>query len=323
MKPNVIVTGTILQPALQRLEQQCTLRKWKGEERISRTELSDWLADADGWFAGGDRIDADLLKAAPRLRVISQAAVGYDNVDIRACTAHRIPVGYTPGVLVEATADLTFGLLLCAARNIASGWDFVRSGRWGERGQSMPFGVDLFDKTLGIVGMGQIGSSVARRARASGMSIAYCNRRPSPHEAELQARRLSFAELLQQSDFVLLLIPLSAETRGMISAKQLKLMKPTAYLINAARGPIVDTPALVEALQTGTIAFAALDVTDPEPLPSDHPLLSLPNVLITPHIGSATLETRTRMSELAVDNLLAGLDGKPLIECVNPEVLTP
>lgn len=228
-------------------------------------------------------------------------------------------MGNTPGVLVEATADLTFGLLLCAARRIHEGWDFVRQGRWAA-GEGFPFGFDLFGKTLGIVGLGRIGAAVAKRARVFGMEVLYHNRRRRPDEQDLGIRYADFNSLLEQADCIIVLSPLSAETRDMFGREQFARMKPSVYFINAARGPIVDTGALVEALTARQIAFAAMDVTDPEPLPAGHPLLQLPNVLITPHIGSATIETRTAMALLTADNLLAGLARHPLPACVNSEV---
>jgi len=261
-------------------------------------------------------VDEELLEAAPNLRVISQSGVGYDSVDVEACTKKGVPFSNTPGVLVEATADLTFGLLLSAARRIHEGYEKVKQGDW-----ETVFGVDLFGKTLGIVGMGDIGSAVARRAKASGMNIVYHNRsRKHEAEKELDAVYLSFEELLQTADCIVCLVPLSNESKGMFGEAEFKAMKNSAYFVNAARGGLVDTEALYEALKNEEIAYAALDVTDPEPLPADHKLLQLSNVLVTPHIGSATYETRNRMADLAVQNLLLGLGKKPLVTCVNEEV---
>jgi glyoxylate reductase len=282
--------------------------------------MAEWLKDAEGLVSFVKfRIDEELLAQAPNLRVVSQVAVGYDNIDVDACTKRGIPVGNTPGVLVETTADLAFALLLCAARRIHEGWNFVRDGNW-RPGASFPLAIDLRGRTLGIVGLGQIGTAVSRRAKAFGMNIIYFDKIRNKDEKELGVVYAEFDELLVKADCIIVFTQLTAETRGLFSHKEFAKMKPTAIFVNAARGPIVDMGALVDALTTGKIAYAALDVTDPEPLPVDHPLLKLTNILITPQIGSATTETRTAMAELAVDNLLAGLAGKPLPACVNQAV---
>lgn len=315
----VVVAGPLLPNALNALTAHCEVRQWQQPEPPSVAELAEWLQDAEGLVAaGGVTVHAELLAAAPKLRVIAQASVGYDNIDIAACTRRKIPVGNTPGVLVEATADLTFGLMLAAARRIHEGWDWVRAGKW-EQG-ALPLGIDLYEKTVGIVGMGSIGAAVAKRAQASGMKVIYHNRRPRPDQENLQAEYCSFPELLSKSDFVVVLTPLTAENRHMFSTSEFAQMKSTAYFINAARGGVVDTQALYTALVEKQIAYAALDVTDPEPLPAKHLLVTLPNILIVPHIGSATVETRDRMAMLTAQNLLLGLAGKPLLTCVNPEV---
>ncbi len=290
------------------------MRVWEGGGAIPREVLLEWVADAEGILSVGHTISVDetLLKAAPKLRALAQVGKGYDNIDVAACTARGIPFGNTPGVLAEATADLVFGIMLSAMRRIHEGWQRVKAGQWQE-----VMGSDLYGKTLGIAGMGDIGTAVARRARASGMNIIYCNRKPSPHEAQLEARHVRLDELLEQSDCIVVLVPLTSDSKGMFGKEQFDRMKPSAYFVNASRGALVQTSALYEALREHKIAYAALDVTDPEPLPGDHPLLELPNVLVTPHIGSATLETRTRMAMLAVDNLLCGLAGQPMPSCVN------
>jgi glyoxylate reductase len=319
-KFSVVVTEKMLPSISDKLQERCHVREWDRTDPIPRELLLKWLADAEGLFCSGDvQVDDELLSCAPKLRVIVKSAVGYDNIDIEACTRRGIPVGYTPGVLVEATADLTFGLLLTVARRLHEGWDRVRAGKW-ENNTEIPFGIDLYGKKLGIVGMGQIGAAVAKRAQASGMIVLYTNRRRRRDEEKIQATYVKLDKLLEESDFVVVLTPLTKETRGMFGAEQFSKMKRTAYFINAARGAIVDTDSLVQALKDGQIAYAALDVTDPEPLPPDHPLLTLPNVFITPHMGSATIETRNRMALLAVDNLLAGLEGKRLPTCVNESV---
>ncbi|MDF2569654.1 MAG: ghrB 2 [Sporomusa sp.] len=307
-------------PALAVLQEQCEIRQWNQDAPPRLSQLEEWLKDAEGLFVSTNIVvNEELLAVAPRLKVIAQSAVGYDNIDIQACTNRKIPFGNTPGVLVETTADLTFGLLLTAARRIHEGWNWVLAGKW-QPGVQLPYGVDLYGKTLGVIGMGAIGSAVARRAQASGMKVIYNNRQPRPDQSALNVEYRPFNNLLAESDFIVVLTPLTPESRGLFGAKEFAAMKPTAYFINAARGAVVDTQALYHALVEKQIAYAALDVTDPEPLPADHPLIKLPNILITPHIGSATTETRCRMGLLAAENLLLGLAGKPLITCVNSEV---
>jgi len=285
-------------------------------------ELEAHLADAEGLFCLLTiPLRKGLLDRMPCLRVISNMAVGVDNVDVAACTARRIPVGNTPGVLTDATADLTMSILLSAARRLPESAQDARTGHWKTWSPTGWLGADLRGATLGIVGLGKIGRAVAERARGFGLRIVYTDTSPRPDvAAELGATFLSFDELLRQSDFVSLHCPLTSETRGLINEAALRRMKPTAILVNAARGPVVDTAALTRALAEGRIAAAALDVTDPEPLPPDHTLYSLPNCLIIPHIGSATRGTRRRMAEMACENLLAGLEGRRLPYCVNPQV---
>lgn len=270
-----------------------------------------------------DRVDAELLDAAgPNLRVVSNYAVGVDNIDLAECTRRGIPVGHTPGVLTETTADLAFALLMAAARRIVEAADFVRAGRWQTWDPMLLLGSDIHGATLGLVGFGRIGQAVARRAVGFEMRVLYHGRqRVDPAiEAALRAEWTPLDELFERSDFVSLHVPLTSETYRLVDAARLRRMRPTAILVNTARGPIVDTDALVAALEGGWIGGAALDVTDPEPLPADHPLLRLPNALVVPHIGSASRATRTRMAEMAAANLLAGLRGEPLPHCANPEV---
>ena len=321
MKKYKVVIPTFIRPAaLKMLEPICEIRHWSGKDPIPQETLHAWLTDAEGLFMTGHgiKVDSGLLSLAPRLRVIAQAAAGFDNTDIAACTARNVPFSNTPGVVVEATADIAFGILLSAARRIHEGWNWVRSGMWEKA--ELPFGVALCGKTLGIVGLGRIGSAVARRAQASGMKVVYHDPVRRADEDALNLKFLAFDELLATADFILAMAPLTPENRGMFGSEQFAKMKPSAYFINSARGELVDTDALCDALRQGTIAYAALDVVDPEPLPSNHPLLSLPNVLVTPHIGTATDETRNAMACLAAENLLAGLAGKPLPTSVNQEV---
>lgn len=262
-----------------------------------------------------------LLDRMPRLRVVSNMAAGFDNIDVPLCTERGIPVGNTPGVLTEATADLTMALLLSTARHLPQAALDAREGRWSTWRPAGWLGTDLNQSTLGIIGMGKIGKAVAERAKIFGMKIVFSEETARPDiEAAYGAVQLTLEEVLSQSDFLSLHAPLTTATRGLINVSTLKLMKPTAILVNAARGALVDTNALVQALQEGWIAAAALDVTDPEPLPVEHPLYTLPNCLIVPHIGSATEKVRRRMSEMACENLLAGLEGRVLPYCVNPEI---
>lgn len=284
--------------------------------------LEPYLEEAEGlltWLV--DRVDEELLRRAPRLRVVSNYAVGVDNIDLEACTRRGIPVGHTPGVLTEAVADLTWGLILMVVRGLPGAMQDAREGRWGTWDPTQWLGSELYGKTLGVVGFGQIGQAVARRARGFGMRVLYTSRTPKPQaEKALQARLVPLETLLEQSDVVSLHVPLTPETRGMIDETALRRMKPSAYLINVARGQVVNTDALIRALREGWIAGAGLDVTDPEPLPPEHPLYHLPNCVITPHIGSATRETRKAMAHLASENLVLGVEGRRLRFCANPEV---
>jgi glyoxylate reductase len=249
-----------------------------------------------------DRIDADLLEAAPGLRAIANYAVGSDNIDLETARARDIPVGVTPGVLTDATADIAFALILAIARRLPEGEAAVRAGERLTWEPDWLLGRDVHGATLGIVGRGRIGAAVARRAEGFGMNVL----------AHSRSSGVPLDELLAQSDFVSLHVPLTPETRHLIDAGALERMRPTAYLVNTARGGIVDQEALAASLHDGTIAGAALDVTEPEPLPPDHPLLQAPNLIVLPHLGSATHATREAMAGLAVDNLLAALDGKPM-----------
>jgi glyoxylate reductase len=269
-----------------------------------------------------DRIDANLINAGKSLKVISQMAVGYDNIDLAAATAKKIPVGNTPGVLTNATADLTFALLMAAARRIVEADRFVRSQQWQTWEPNLLLGADLVGSTFGIIGFGRIGQAVARRAKGFEMRIVYHSKHRLDRQIETEtgAEYLDLDRLLQESDFISLHTSLSPETHHLISDRELALMKRSAILINTARGAIVNPEALHRALSTQQIAAAALDVTSPEPIPVDSPLLTLENIIITPHIGSASLQTRSKMATMAVANLIAGLMGERLPHCVNPEV---
>jgi glyoxylate reductase len=262
---------------------------------------------------GHPAVGAAMIDRLPGVRVISNFGVGVDHIDVAAAAARGIPVGNTPGILDGATADLAFALLLAAGRRVVEGDRYARGPDFVKYDPTYILGREVHHATLGIIGLGRIGEQVAKRARAFDMAMLYHNRHRKPAAAAaLGVRYASLGELLAAADYVVLTVPLTPETRGLIGRAELARMKPTAVLVNAARGPVVDTDALTEALAARTIYAAALDVTDPEPLPRDHPLLRLDNVIITPHLGSATEQTRRRMAEVSVENLLAGLSGRPL-----------
>jgi glyoxylate reductase len=296
------------------LAADCDVHVWPNDE----VALAPLLERADALFTYGHMpTDGALMDRMPRLKIISNFGVGVDHIDLEAARQRGIPVGNTPGVLDGATADLTFALLLAAARNIVAGDRYARSEAFTHYDPRILMGREVHDATLGIVGMGKIGRQVARRARGFDMTVLYYNRRRDLQaEAELGVTYATLPELLGRADFVTLNMPLTSETRGLIGRDELAQMKPTAILVNAARGAVVDHAALQAALEQGQIGGAALDVTEPEPLPRDHPLLRMENVIISPHLGSATMETRRRMAELSVANLLAGLRGEALLHCV-------
>ena len=296
----VLVTRRLPGPALQRLKAEHEVDVWPEPLPPPPNVLRARAARAEGLLALiTDRIDADLIDNCPDLRVISNYAVGSDNVDVAAAAARSIPVGITPDVLTNATADLAFACLLAAARRLPEAMAAVREGAWKTWGPEWLLGYDVHGATLGIVGFGRIGRAVARRAEGFDMEVLHTGDVP-------------LTELLERADAVSLHVPLTPDTRHLIDDEALARMKPTAVLVNTARGGIVDQEALARALHDGGIAGAALDVTNPEPLPPDHPLLEAPNLLVLPHIGSATHRARERMADIAVDNLLAGLAGEPL-----------
>ncbi len=323
-KPKVFVTRVIPEGGLELVCQACDADVWAGELPPPREILLEKVKGVDGLLCLlTDPVDAELLDAAgPGLKVVSNFAVGYDNVDVAAATVRGIPVGNTPGVLTETTADMAFALLMAAARRVVEGADYVRADKWHTWGPTLLLGHDVHRATLGIVGMGRIGQAVARRACGFDMRIIYfdpyCDAGKAPFVDV--AVRCSLDQLLREADFVSLHVPLTEDTHHLIGEHALAKMKRTAVLINTSRGPVVDTGALYDALAAGQIAYAALDVTEPEPLPADHQLLSLPNCLVVPHIASASHATRTRMAIMAAENLLAGLRSERLPNCVNPEV---
>lgn len=322
MKPKVYVTRHLPEAALNELVQGCDVEIWDHETPPPYELIVEKIRDKEGLLCLlTDRIDAALMDACPRLKVISQCAVGFDNVDVAAATERGIPVGHTPGVLTDATADFAFTLLMAAARRVGEAIDYVRAGHWQTWGLTLLLGQDVYGATLGLIGFGRIGQAVARRARGFDMRVLYYDVMRQPEaEAELGAEYRSLEELLQESDYVSLHVSLTEQTQGLMDARAFALMKPTATLINTSRGPVVDAEALYQALKIGDLAYAALDVTDPEPLPAGHKLLELPNLIVAPHIASATVSSRTLMARRAVENLLAGLQGQRLPYCANPQV---
>jgi glyoxylate reductase len=318
----ILVTRCPPGDAVAMLREHDRVAVWEGGGVMPRSELLDQVADAAGLYCMlTDRVDRELLAASPELRAVSNMAVGVDNIDLVACSDAGIPVGHTPGVLTEATADMAFALLLAAARRIGEGIDHVRADRWGEWAPDLLLGNDVYGTTIGIVGMGRIGTAVARRAAGFGMTIVYTGPSRKPDvERELGATRHDLSGLLTVADHVVVTASLNPSTYRLMNEQSFRLMKPTATLVNIARGSLVDTAALVDALETGLIAAAGLDVTDPEPLRADHRLANLPNCVITPHLGSASARTRANMAELAARNLIAALHGERMEACANPGV---
>ncbi len=323
-RPKVFVARIIPDEGLRPIRDATEATIWEDELPPPRDKLLRSIQGVDGVLTLlTDKVDEEFLdRAGPGLKVVSNFAVGFDNIDVAACTARRIPVGNTPGVLTETTADLAWALLMAAARRVPEGDRYVRDGKWKTWGPMLLMGPDVHGATLGIVGLGRIGQAVARRAQGFGMTILYhdLSRANPTVEAELGATFLPLEELLPKADFVSLHVNLSPATQGLINAERLRWMKPTAILVNTSRGPVIDSMALVDALRDGVIAGAALDVTDPEPLPVHHPLVGLDNCLVVPHIASASRATRSKMASMAAANLLAGLRGDRLPTPVNPEV---
>jgi glyoxylate reductase len=299
----ILVTRDLPFEALDRLRAQHDVDVWEHPEPPAPEQLRERVAEVEGLLTMlTERVDEALLDAAPRLQAIANLAVGTDNIDLDAAAKRGIAVGNTPGVLTDTTADLAFALLLAVARRLPEGEKEVRDGAWGPWQPAHALGADVAGATLGIVGWGRIGQAMARRGEGFGMEVVHSSR----------SSGLPLYELLERADFVSLHTPLTPQTRHLIDAPALALMKPTAFLINTARGGVVDQAALRDALMARRIAGAGLDVTDPEPLPADDPLLDAPNLLVVPHIGSATVRTRERMAAMAADNLLAALAGRPM-----------
>jgi lactate dehydrogenase-like 2-hydroxyacid dehydrogenase len=287
---------------------------WPENRAIPADVLAGEIADAVGVYSMlTDTIDETLLDMAPELRVVSNMAVGVDNIDLAACAARGIAVGHTPDVLTDSTADIAWLLVMASTRRMQEGIDLVRAGEWRQWDPEGLLGHDVSRSTLGIIGMGRVGQAIAMRALGFDMDVMYTARSAKPAvETRLRARRVSLDQLLATSDHIVVAVPLTSDTHQLIGERELAMMKPTANLVNIARGPVVDSDALYEALSTGTIRCAGLDVTDPEPLPPDHKLLTLNNCTVIPHTGSSTWRTRTAMADLAADNLIAALTGEPL-----------
>ncbi len=324
MKPKVYITRRLPEPIVAKIESECEVSMWEEEDvPVPRDVLESEIKDADGIYCLlTETIDAALLDKAERLKVISNMAVGYNNIDVEAATKKGIMVTNTPGVLTETTADLTFALLMATARRIVEASDFLRQGRWKTWSPMLLTGQDISGSTLGIIGMGRIGEAVCRRAKAFGMTVLYYSRTRKPDiEQQHDVIYADMESLLRTSDFVCVLTPYTPETHHLIGKEQLSLMKKNAILINTARGGIVDESALYEALKEGNLWAAGLDVFEREPASPDHPLLRLPNVTALPHIGSASVRTRLNMGHLAADNLIAGLSNRIPKHVVNQEVL--
>ena len=322
--PKVILTRKVPEPAMAFLQNRCELTVWEGGQAVPRDWMLEHVSEAEGLYCLlTDPVDAEILKRASRLKVVSTMAVGFDNIDLTECTKRGIPVGNTPGVLTETTADFAFGLMMTVARRIVEGAAYVKNGQWHTWSPTLFLGQDLYGATLGIIGFGRIGQAVARRAAGFDMKVLVSGSSrnvQSKDKNDPPIKCVDMPTLLTHSDFVTLHVPLTKETRHLIGARELKLMKSTAVLVNTARGPVVDSQALYQALSQGDIAYAALDVTDPEPIKLHDPLLTLSNCLIVPHIASASVATRNKMAMMAAENLLAGLKGNTLPYCVNPEV---
>jgi glyoxylate reductase len=321
--PKVFVTRLIPEKGLMMLSKECAVEVWPGELPPTAGELLARVTGMDGLLSLlTDKIDAAVMDAAgPGLKVISNYAVGYDNIDIAEATRRGIAVGNTPGVLTEATADHTFTLLMAAARRVVEGDRQVRAGKWHTWEPMGLLGADIHGATLGLVGFGRIGQAMAKRAAGFGMRVLFHDPAyQTQNQLLANALSTSLEQLLQESDFVSIHVPLTDQTRKMFNSITFSKMKPGAILINTARGGVVDQNALYDALKSGHLAAAGLDVTDPEPLPMDSPLLALENLVITPHIASASRTTRELMAVMAAENLLAGLKGEKLPNCVNPQI---
>jgi len=321
-KPKVFVTRVIPDKGLDLVKDFCNVDLWEGELPPSRDELMQRVRGVDGLLCLlTDKVDGEVMDAAgEQLKVISNFAVGYDKIDVSAATARKLPVGNTPDVLTDSTADFAFTLMMSAGRRILEGDRYVREGKWRTWGPMLLLGIEMKGATLGLVGFGRIGKAMARRAVGFEMRVIYYDPNETKSDPDIKANRVDFETLLEESDFISLHTPLTPDTRHLIDSEALSKMKSSAVLVNTSRGAVVDMDALYEALKSKRIFAAGLDVTEPEPLPVDHPLLMLDNIIIVPHIASASKTARDKMSWLAAKNLIAGLKGDHLPHCVNPRV---
>ena len=320
-KPRVLATRPLFPAAQQVLNASCDVQYWTKAERISKQELFEMIKDKEGLVCLlTEKVDDELLRAAPKLRIAANVAVGFDNIDVPACTRRGVVASNTPGVLDETTADFAWTLMMAVARRIGEGEQLARSGNWQGWDLDQLVGTDVWGKTLGLVGFGRIGRAVARRAAGFQMKVIYTDaiRAPLDIEKELKAEHRDFNTLLAEADFVSLHVPLLPETRGLMDGGKFQRMKPTAFLINTARGPVVDEAALVHALESRKIAGAGLDVYENEPF--IHPGLKRPNVVLAPHIASGSLETRTKMAVIAAGNVVAVFKGQRPASMLNPDV---
>ncbi len=319
--PKVYITRPLPTKAVERLAARCDVKMRAEDAPLDPAQLAESCRDIEGLMATGVRVSEDVVAQAPRLRAVANVGVGYDNIDVAACTHRRIAVTNTPDVLTETTADLAFALLMAVPRRLVECDRYVREGQWKSNKWELLWGSDIYGKTLGVYGLGRIGKAVVRRARGFSMRVIYYDvvRPTLALEKELGAQYVDRETLLKEADFLTLHVPLTPETHHLVGARELSMLKPTAFLINAARGKCVDEAALVEALKSKRLAGAGLDVFEHEP--HVHPaLLSMPNVVLAPHVGSATAQTRLAMAMLAAENLLAALDGRRPPNLVNPEI---
>jgi glyoxylate reductase len=321
-KPRIFVTRAIPEKGFEILRDFCDVDLWPNELPPAHDELLQHVRGVDGLLSLlTDKIDSEAMdETGPQLKVISNLAVGFDNIDVNAATARKIPVGNTPDVLTDATADFAFALMMAVARRIPEAERYVHEGKWKTWGPMTLLGVDLKGGTLGLIGYGRIGQAMARRAAGFDMRVIYYDPSETKPDADVRARRVDFETLLKESDFISIHTPLTSDTRHLINSEAFLKMKSNAVLINTARGPVVDPEALYEALREKRIFGAGLDVTEPEPLPLNSPLLTLDNLAVVPHIASASSATRDKMSLMAAQNLIAGLKGERLPNCVNPQV---
>ena len=320
-KPKVFVTRIIPDKGLDLVKEFCEVDLWQEELPPNREELIKRVRGMDGLLCLlTDKIDGEVMDAAGgHLKVISNHAVGFDNIDVQAATVRKIPVGNTPDVLTDATADFAFALMMAAGRRLIEADRYVRDGKWKTWGPTLLLGAEMKGATLGLVGFGRIGKAVARRAVGFDMRVIYYSPSEPKPDSHVKATRVGFGTLLEESDFISLHTPLTADTHHLIDSEAFARMKPNAVLVNTSRGPVVDMEALYEALKAKRLFAAGLDVTEPEPLPLDHPLLTLDNVIIVPHIASASTVARDKMAWMAAQNLIAGLRGHHLPNCVNPQ----